>query len=90
MTFTNFVIARGAVELLNSMVNARSRCAQAEYNLALKQYQDLIGQPEEKPRSRDDAGSVLNVLNPHHDLSTLAEYVVPPFPNCTHGKVSKR
>ena len=91
LTFANFEIARGAVELLNSMVNARSRCAQAEYNLALKQYQDLIGQPEERPaHGGDNAGSVFNLLNPHHDLSPLAEYVVPPFQNCTHGKVSKR
>ena len=91
VTFANFAIARGAAELLNSMVNARSRCAQAEYNLALKQYQDLIGQPEERPaHGGDNAGSVFNLLNPHHDLSPLAEYVVPPFQNCTQGKVSKR
>ena len=83
LTFANLVIARGAVELLNSMARARNRCARAEYKLALGQYRDLIGLRDEKTaQGGNDEASVFALLNPHHDLSPLAEYVVPLFQDC--------
>jgi hypothetical protein len=70
LTFVNFEAARSAAELLNSMASAKNHCAQAEYHLALNQYRDLIGQRDEKPtEDGDNAGSVFNLLDPHHDLT---------------------
>src|SRR6516225_6958809 len=43
LTFANFEAARSAAQLLNSMASAKNHCAQAEYDLALNQYRDLIG-----------------------------------------------
>jgi hypothetical protein len=74
LTFANLVIARGAVELLNSMARAKNRCARADYDLALGQYRDLIGLRDEKAaQSGNDGASVFELLNPRHDLSPLAE-----------------
>jgi hypothetical protein len=68
LTFTNLVIARGAVEFLNSMARAINRWAK----------RDLIGLRDEKAaQGGSDEASVLELLNPHHDLSPLAECV--PF-----------
>jgi hypothetical protein len=83
LTFANFEAARSAAELLNSMASAKDNCAQAEYHLALEHYRDLIGPRDEKPmQDGENAGSVFKVLYPHHDLTPLAEYVVPPFQDC--------
>ena len=76
------MFARGAVELLNSMASAKNNCAQAEYHLSLKRYQELIGQTDEKPARQDDVASVFSLVNPHLDLTPLAEYVIPPFQDC--------
>jgi hypothetical protein len=90
LTFANFEAARSAAELLNSMASAKNHCAQAEYHLALKQYRDLIGPRDEKPaHDGDNVGSMFNLLNPHHDFTALAEYVVPPFQDCTPHYLSK-
>ena len=90
LTFANFEAARSAAELLNSMASAKNHCAQAEYHLALNQYRDLIGPPDEKPaEDGDNAGSVFNLLNPHHHLTSLAKYVVPPFQNCAPRDLTK-
>jgi hypothetical protein len=88
LTFANFE-ARSAAELLNSMASAKNHCAQAEYDLALNQYRDLIGPRDEKPAEDGDAGSVFNLLNPHHHLTPLAEYVVPPFQDCAAHYLTK-
>jgi hypothetical protein len=75
LTFANFEVARSAAELLNSMASAKNHCAQTEYN--------LIGQPDDQPaQDQDNAGSVFSLYNSHHDLTALAEYVVPPFQDC--------
>jgi hypothetical protein len=83
LTFANFEAARSAAELLNSMASAKDNCAQEEYHLALNQYRDLIAPRDEKPmQGGENAGSVFNLLNPDHDLTPLAEYVVPLFQGC--------
>jgi len=89
LTFANFEAARSAAELLNAMASAKNHCAQAEYDLALNQYRDLIGPRDEKPAEDGDAGSVFNLLNPHHHLTPLAEYVVPPFQDCAPHNLTK-
>jgi hypothetical protein len=90
LTFANFEAARSAAELLNSMASAKNHCAQAEYHLALNQYRDLIGQRDEKPsEDGDNAGSVFNLLDPHHDITALEEYVVPPFQDCAPHDLTK-
>ena len=90
LTFANLVIARGAVELLNSMAGAKNRCARAEYELALGQYRDLIGLRDEKTaQAGNDEASVFELLNPHHDLSPLAEFVVPLFQDCGPHHLAK-
>jgi hypothetical protein len=90
LTFANFEAARSAADLLNSMASAKDNCAQADYQLALKQYRDLIGPHGEKPAADgDSAGSVFNLLNPHHDLTPLTEYVVPPFQDCAPHDLTK-
>ena len=90
LTFANFEAARSAADLLNSMASAKDNCAQTEYHLALKQYRDLIGPHGEKPaEDGDNAGSLFYLLNPRHDLTPLAEYVVPPFQDCAPHDLTK-
>jgi hypothetical protein len=88
LTFANFEAAQSAAELLNSMASAKNHCAQTEYHLALKQYWDLIGPRDEKP-AQDEVNSVFSLYNPHHGLTPLAEYVVPPFQGCAPHYQSK-
>jgi len=89
LTFANLVIARGAVELLNSMARAKNRCARADYDLALGQYRDLIGPRDEKAAQSGNGGASVFKLNPRHDLSPLAEYVVPLFQDCGPHHIAK-
>ena len=68
-------------------MDARRHCARLcchqGFDLALGQYRDLIGLRDEKTaQGGTDEASVFELLNPHHDLSPLAEHVVPLFQDC--------
>ena len=83
LTFMALVNASDAAELLNLMARAKNRCARTRYERALEQYTDLMGLRDERiAQGADERGGVFELLNPHHDLSTLAEYAVPPFQGC--------
>jgi hypothetical protein len=90
LTFAAYSTADGAAELLNSMARAKNHCARPQYELALEQYKELIGLPDEGTAQRgDEARGVSAVLNPHYDLSPLAGYVVPPFQGCGPGHIDE-
>jgi hypothetical protein len=72
------------------MAGAKDNCAEEEYHSALRQYRDLIGSRDDKPiQDGENAGGVFNLLNPHHGLTPLADYVVPLFQGCGPHHIAK-
>jgi hypothetical protein len=65
-----------ALELLNSMARAKNRCAGGQYELALKDYMDLARLRDKKiAEGENETERVIGLLNPHRDLTPLAEFV---------------
>jgi hypothetical protein len=83
-----YVVRTRAAELLNWMARAKNQCARAEYELGFEEYTEMMSLRDEKTVHGWDEG-VFGVVNPHRDLSSLAEYVLPPFHNCLTHRVAR-
>jgi hypothetical protein len=84
------VTARDAAELLNEMVRAQDKCDRISYERALDEYGKMMGLDEEvEARDQLQMIGMSGLLNPRHDMSSLAEYVVPPFHACGTHRVAK-
>jgi hypothetical protein len=87
LAFADPITARHAAELLNMMASAKNQCARAQYDLALEEYAELSLRDDRTGPGWDEGG--FKVLNPQHDLSSLAEYVLPPFRACRTHRVAR-
>jgi hypothetical protein len=88
LAFADGTTAVRAAELLNWMARAKNQCARAEYELGFEEYTEMMSLRDEKTVHGWDEG-VFGVVNPHRDLSSLAEYVLPPFHNCLTHRVAR-
>jgi hypothetical protein len=83
VAFTDVSEAIDAVELLNVMFRAQSQCDKGEYEAAFENYATTMGLREKRlaqePTNMDGA---FGLLYPGRDLTSLVEYVVPPFHAC--------
>ena len=82
LAFADLGAAMNVLESLNAMADAQQRCDRAQYDLALNDYAMVIGSPDQEAMERAEADGAFGLLYPRRDLSSLSEYVVPPFHAC--------
>ena len=87
LAFADVGTASHAVELLNSMAQAKNQCARARYDLALEEYAEMSLRDEKTEPGWDEGA--FKVLNPQQDFSSLAEYVLPPYRACGTHRVAR-
>ena len=86
----DYGVAVNVVELLNRMTRAQSQCDKAGYDLAFDDYAKIVGLGEQvaNPDPASETDGVFKLLYPRHDLSSLAEYAVPPFHACGAHRIA--
>jgi hypothetical protein len=90
LALADSITARDAVELLNAMVRAKDGCDRTGYERAFDEYAKMMGLDEElETQDRSEMTGVFRLLYPSRNLSSLAEYVVPPFHACVTHRVAK-
>jgi hypothetical protein len=86
----DYSVAVNVVELLNRMTRAQSQCDKAGYDLAFDDYAKIVGLGEQvaNPDPASETDGVFKLLYPRRDLSSLAEYAVPPFHACGAHRIA--
>jgi hypothetical protein len=82
VAFADLGDAMNVVEALNAMADAQRRCDRAQYDLALNDYEMAIGSPDQEATDEAEVDGVFGLLYPRRKLSSLFDYVVPPYHGC--------